>query len=84
MNIGFKPLESRMAEVQRFVGDSTVVESGTVLLGRDDSAFTIDVAGLRFVIRVVVDIRAAMVDPKRTSKSTMEIGQHRKSISDNI
>jgi hypothetical protein len=62
-----------MPESQRSVGNSTVVDSGAVVLGDDDDSFTIAVQGLNFTVRIVNEPRADRLRPERISNDKMLI-----------
>jgi hypothetical protein len=51
-----------MSESEKLVGNSTVVETGSVVLGVDDDSFTVHIQGLTFTIYPVSDHRLSAIN----------------------
>ena len=62
-----------MTESQKLVGKSSVIDSGSVVLGPDDDSLTIVIQNLTFTIMVVNDPRAERLNPERRSPNQMLI-----------
>jgi hypothetical protein len=56
-----------------YVGDSIVVESGVAVLGPDDEGLTVDIRGLKFVIRTASDSKLEAITIKTVARDQVTI-----------